>query len=393
MVEGASPLTLELEPGVYVLSASRAGYESSEDEIVLEAGQEAIYAPELTDITSPVVKLILDRTEVGWNDTLTLNASATDNAGPVRLELLLGDEPLALIEEGELSTTLIPADTPGMEPGREIALRARATDNTGNIGEATVRVRVGDATAATPTATPEPEPGELVVAATATTDARPLIGTNVTATVTSSVRYEVSEVTLPTYPYAAHLSKTTDPLMGDYPVTVLDREAYEATSPTPEPVRYRMLVLENRYLKLQFLPDLGGRLYGVTFKPTGSEEMYQNPVVKPTVWGPGSPPAPQGANWWPAVGGMEWGFPVDEHGYEYGTQWGFDNVTTDDGGIMVSLFTRDPKLPHAVVDITLEPDQAFFTMRTRIINPWYEAFQLKWWHTAALGPRPREYGE
>ncbi len=388
VVEGASPLTLELAPGVYTLTASLAGYASSEDTLTLEAGQEAIYAPELADIASPVVELITDRTEVGWNDTLTVKVSATDNAGPVRLELLLGDESLALIDEGEFATTLIPADTPGMTPGREIALRARATDGSGNIGEATVRLRVGDESLAAAAATLEPAPAELVAATTVTPESRPIIGPGVTTTVTETVHYEVTEITLPTYPYAEHLSKTTDPLMGDYPVIVLDRAAYETTPQTPAPVLYRLLTLENSYLKLQFLPDLGGRLYGVTFKPTGNEEMYQNPVVKPTVWGPGSPPAPQGANWWPAVGGMEWGFPVDEHGYEFGTQWGFDNVTTPDGGVMVSLFTRDPKLPHIVVDITLEPDQAFFTMRIRIINPWSEAFRLKWWHTAALAPGP-----
>ena len=296
----------------------------------------------------------------------------------------------AVIDEGEYTTTLTPEDTPGMDPDSEVVLTARATDAAGNMSEARVTLRVGNEVAIAPTATAQPEPGELVVATTA----QPILTVSAlpseSGAVTETVQYEVGEIILPTYAYAAHLSMTTDPLVGDYPVRVLDRAAYEAVPQSPEPVRYRLLTLENRYLKLEFLPDLGGRLYGVTFKPTGSQEMYQNAVVKPTMWGPGNPPAPEGANWWPALGGMEWGFPVDEHGYEFGSPWGFDNVTTSSGGgITVNLFTRDPKLPHAVVDITLEPDQASFTQNVRIINPWPEPFRLKWWHIAALAPGPQ----
>ena len=92
------------------------------------------------------------------------------------------------------------------------------------------------------------------------------------------VSYRVTEITLPTYPYAAHLRQTTDPNLGDYPVTVLDRAAYEASNPQPVPTKHRLIVMENRYLRLGILPDLGGRIYEVTFKPTGNNELYSNPV-------------------------------------------------------------------------------------------------------------------
>ena len=49
---------------------------------------------------------------------------------------------------------------------------------------------------------------------------------------------------------------------------------------------YNLIVLENNYLKLSFLPELGGRIYQASFKPTGNNMFYQNPVLKPAPWGP-----------------------------------------------------------------------------------------------------------
>ena len=198
------------------------------------------------------------------------------------------------------------------------------------------------------------------------------------------VSYRVTEITLPTYPYAAYLRQTTDPNLGDYPVTVLDRAAYEASNPQPVPTKHRLIVLENRYLRLGILPDLGGRIYEATFKPTGNNEFYSNPVVKPTNWGPGNP---AGANWWLGTGGLEWGFPVEEHGYEFGRPWGFDHVTLPNGGVMLTLFTRyGPQLPYAVVDVILPPDAAYFVVQPRITNPWGAPFKFKWWNNAMLAP-------
>jgi hypothetical protein len=63
---------------------------------------------------------------------------------------------------------------------------------------------------------------------------------------------------------------------------------------------YTLLVLSNDYLTVTLLPELGGRVYELIFKPTGHNELYRNPVLKPTRWGPPE----QG--WWLAAGGLEW---------------------------------------------------------------------------------------
>ena len=119
------------------------------------------------------------------------------------------------------------------------------------------------------------------------------------------------------------------------------------------------------------------------------DAFYSNPVVKPTQWGPPSPPYPAGAAWWLAAGGLEWGFPVEEHGYEFGTVWGFDHAAQTDGGVMITVFTKTgPQAPYAVVDIILPPDTAYFTIRPRIVNPLGAPFRFKWWANAMLAPGP-----
>jgi hypothetical protein len=177
-----------------------------------------------------------------------------------------------------------------------------------------------------------------------------------------------------------------DPALGYYPVLTLDRAAYEAANPKPAPVNYTLLILENRYLRMSILPGLGGRIYEVIFKPTGNNELYRNPVIKPTRWGPPGPPYPAGANWWLAAGGIEWGFPVEEHGYDWGKEWGYDSVRLPDGGVMVSMFLGDTLRPYATVNISLPPEAAYFTVQPTIINPTGAPARVKWWANAMLAP-------
>ena len=341
-------------------------------------------APAFADTTPPVVTLSADQTEMPWIESTTITVTVQDAMGVVDQELLLGDQVLAIASTGDLSFDLIPAELDGVAPGGTYTLTAHAADAAGNVGQAALAVTFGPLLD-----TPTPNAAENLSATAAASEA----GTpapKVTPAPTrpgGEVSYRVTEITLPTYPYAAHLSQTTDPNAGDYPVTVLDRAAYEASNPQPVPKKHRLIVMENRYLRLGILPDLGGRIYEVTFKPTGNNEFYSNPVVKPTQWGPPNPPSPAGANWWLGTGGLGWDFPVEEHGYEFGTPWGFDHVTLPNGAVMLTLFTRHgPQLPYAVVDVILPPDAAYFVVQPRITNPWGAPFKFKWWENAMLAP-------
>ena len=344
------------------------------------------------DTTPPVVTLSADPPDVvPWLESATITATAQDNVGVIDLEVLLGDQVLATASDGDVSFELIPGAMDGVAPGGAYTLTARATDAAGNVGQATLPVKFGPLL---DTPTPDAAIGPPVtVTATAHLPNAAAAGTPAPQVIPKPTRpgggvsYRVTEITLSTYPYAGFLREVTDPSMGDYPVTVFDRTAYEASNPQPVPAKQRLIVLENQYLRLGILPDLGGRIYEATFKPTGNNEFYSNPVVKPTEWGPPNPPYPAGANWWPAIGGLEWEFPVEEHGYEFGKPWGFDHATLPNGAVMLTLFTRHgPELPYAVVDVTLPPDAAYFVVQPRITNPWGAPYKFKWWDNALLAP-------
>jgi len=63
-----------------------------------------------------------------------------------------------------------------------------------------------------------------------------------------------------------------------YPYTMQDH-----LSRTKEDRTYKALFLENEYLKVTCLPELGGRLHSVLDKTTGQETFHLNNVIKPSM--------------------------------------------------------------------------------------------------------------
>jgi uncharacterized repeat protein (TIGR01451 family) len=185
-------------------------------------------------------------------------------------------------------------------------------------------------------------------------------------------------ITLETYPYASFLQdRHHDTFNMTYPW--LDWGAYHGS---PAPQTYELLVIENDYLKLTFLPELGGRVYQVIFKPTGNNELYQNSVVKPTHWGPPE----QG--WWLGAGGIEWGLPVEEHGYESGVPWSYEIVSGADGITVTLRDSTEPDRLRAAVSVYLPTDRAYFIIQPRIENAQGSALDYKYWTNAMLAPGP-----
>ena len=195
---------------------------------------------------------------------------------------------------------------------------------------------------------------------------------------------QVYETTLsiPTYPYAAFTEEVTS-ADNRWTYRRFNQAAYEASNPQPLPWSYTAVVLENELLRITMLPDLGGRVYQVIFKPTGNNEMYENPVIKPSPWGPPE----QGG--WLAAGGIEWGLPVEEHGYVWGDPWGHITVPYDETRTGVTLFMPNQE-DHlrAEVDVILRAGEAAFTLQPRIANPTGQAVDYQFWLDALLAPGP-----
>ena len=186
---------------------------------------------------------------------------------------------------------------------------------------------------------------------------------------------------IPTYPW----QQFTEPAFDEatqWTYQRFNRSAYEAGNPQPRPQSYRLVSLENQWLRLTLLPDLGGRLYQMIFKPTGSNELHQNPVIKPSPWGPGE----QG-NGWVGAAGIEWGLPVAEHGYAWGESWGYITDPSPPSG-QVTMFDKKQERFHLFVDVGLQPDSAAFSLDFTLDNLGETPVNANYWTNAMLAPGP-----
>ncbi len=183
------------------------------------------------------------------------------------------------------------------------------------------------------------------------------------------------QVVIQSYPYERY---TVDAEAGGLHVVRLDWAAYEAANPRPAPRTLDAIVLENEYLRLSILPELGGRIYEAIFKPTGHNLFYRNPVLKPTRWGH------ETQGWWLAAGGMEWCLPIEEHGYEWGMPW-LHTVAQEAASTTVTVWnTQGTDRLRARVSITLRAGEAFFTVAPRIENPTGQSIRYQFWLNAML---------
>jgi hypothetical protein len=77
--------------------------------------------------------------------------------------------------------------------------------------------------------------------------------------------------------------------------------SYSDTATTSVPRSFRMVALENEFLRIEIAPELGGRVYSLFDKRIDREILFSNPVVKPTRILP---------IWAFISGGMEFNFPI-----------------------------------------------------------------------------------
>jgi hypothetical protein len=138
------------------------------------------------------------------------------------------------------------------------------------------------------------------------------------------------------------------------------------------PKGYRALVLENSYIQVTILPELGGRIWRIMDKTTGRTVTYQNPVVKPTHWGY--------RGWWQATGGIEWCLPVDEHGLNEYRPW---NVSITGASVTVSDHEDRTGL-DVTVTISLDTSHSYVTLQPRVTNSTGNPQKMQFWINAML---------
>ncbi|MBN1578648.1 MAG: DUF5107 domain-containing protein [Chitinispirillaceae bacterium] len=101
---------------------------------------------------------------------------------------------------------------------------------------------------------------------------------------------------------------------------------------------YKSFVMENEYLKVTLVPDYGGRILSMIYKPTGHEQLYQNPVGRP--YGPEWDAFYY--DWLMLWGGIFPTFPEPEHGKAWCRPWAYEITRNTAEEVSVKMtFTDD----------------------------------------------------
>ncbi|MBS1234000.1 MAG: hypothetical protein H6R34_564, partial [Bacteroidetes bacterium] len=137
---------------------------------------------------------------------------------------------------------------------------------------------------------------------------------------------------------------------------------------------YKGLFLENEYIRLCILPELGGRLYYAVDKSNGYDMVYRNHVIKPALIG-------MTGGW--ISGGVEWNIP---HHHRASTIMPVDYRLEEhaDGSKTIWVGeTEKRSQTRWVVGLTLYPGKAYIETTIRYFNttPVIQSF-LAWANTA-----------
>ena len=182
-----------------------------------------------------------------------------------------------------------------------------------------------------------------------------------------------TQITLTSYGWEQAL-RPSDPGAPYYPYHSLDMGAVGP----PEPRTYTVVILENTYTRITVLPYLGGRILRWEDRLTGQKLTYENPVIMPVNanWGY--------RGWWLGTGGVEWAFPVDEHGLNEYLPWEYQ-LLSGDNWRGVRVWHTDWRT-GMLIEITLQlyGGDNSLVITPRINNPTAEAQPLMFWINAML---------
>jgi hypothetical protein len=155
-------------------------------------------------------------------------------------------------------------------------------------------------------------------------------------------------------------------------------------------------VLENRYLKVTLLPEFGGRILSIIYKPTGHEQLYRTEV--------GVPYGIKGGtfyyDWMMVVGGIFPTLPDAEHGKTWLKPWDFKVVKESADEVTVSMSLKDDfaytAAPgrfrpgstgiEATTYVTLKADRTALDTRVVLKNPQEKTIDYEYWTCTTLAP-------
>lgn len=147
-----------------------------------------------------------------------------------------------------------------------------------------------------------------------------------------------------------------------------------------ENVTYRAVYLENEYLKITCLPELGGRLHSVYDKTTKREMFHKNSVIKPSMI------AMRGAF---ISGGVEWNAGPQVHTVTILSPVDVISGTNADGSGYLEISNLEKSLRTKwTVRVTLQPGKAYLDEEISIYNPTDAMNPYYFWNCTAFPQQP-----
>jgi tetratricopeptide (TPR) repeat protein len=154
---------------------------------------------------------------------------------------------------------------------------------------------------------------------------------------------------------------------------------FEGYAHEPESREWKVVKLENSWIEVWVLPEVGGKVWGARVKKTGHEFIYRNEVMKfrnIALRGP-----------W-VSGGIEFNFGLLGHTPATATPVDWLTRQNDDGSASVFVGAMDlPSRTRWRVEIRLPADRACFETRVRWENPTVMEQSYYNWMTAAAFAR------
>ncbi len=205
-----------------------------------------------------------------------------------------------------------------------------------------------------------------------------LVGREASVLATADVTAAKGRIELPTYPWAAvrHPYFRGTDKVNIYPYPMLDFLSREKTNRT-----YRTVVLENEYLKITFLPELGGKIYEVIDKTAGQPMFYVNHVVKPGL-------IAQCGAW--TSGGVEWNTGPQGHTVSCMQPVPVEILPPEKDGARSVAVGETERIygTRWTVVVTLRPGRSFIEEKIRIYNPTETIRPYYFWNCTAAPNTP-----
>ena len=188
-----------------------------------------------------------------------------------------------------------------------------------------------------------------------------------------------SKIVIPTYP---------EPAAEEMPMFAENR-VHQRSSGRPYPNKvvmqvdrthkedkeYKLVTLENEYVKIEILPEIGGRIYSAYDKTTGYDYFYKQHVIKPALIG-------VLGSW--ISGGVEFNWPFHHRASGF-MPCDFTIEELPDGSAACHLSEHDPiDRMKGMVSIILRPGETILETKMRLYNRTSADKSFLWWENAAV---------